>query len=457
MIISFAGCKDPQPGPEPDNGDPNTPEIPELNEKIKFTIEVKDVTEHTAKIRVTHDGTSRDRWYGFATYKDIDEALDEKVAELTSDGTVNNLNDELELEFDLNLLYPETAYTFVVFAMTQSGKHYGKIATAEFTTKASFLKRNKNWTIEYTGAQDVDGILQDHTVTVTSTDSKQFIVTSYEREAVETDGIEAIIRHNTEELKQLLAQQSAITGIDWPFSSLLNSGNVTTVFFYPPGEWYAIVYEVVNEEVTGYYAISDLITIVEEEATEEYNSWIGDWTFTGANGVSWDMTILKDDINKSYLLDGWEGYGVSRGIEIPMNWEKEIEMWKIVSRSYGSTNFADGSTGEIFLYPATIENGKATIYTYTNLVIGYGEEINGVRTFYTEPIDTNDGGSITFTHMTYAALIDGQYYPLSRTEEWPTFPMTITPRTSSKAKMAVRNNLTGMGLKPIKTEEIYMK
>ncbi len=455
MLVALAGCKgdDPivTPGPDgPDGPDGPGPEKPSLSENIQFTIEVTDVTDVTAKVRVSHDGTTSDRWYGFATYEDVDLAIDKKLAEITEQGIQNVLEDEDELTFDLNLLYPDTKYTFVALALTPEGKVYGKTGIAEFTTEEGFLKRLEGWDIKYTGRQEVDGYVQDYTITVSAGDSRTYLCSGFLKSYVEEDGVEAVIKQYLEDLKVTFNEYNAAMGGIFQFDQLLTRGDVVQSLVFWPEEWISIAYEVKNQEITGYYIMTEPFTIEEEIATEAYSSWFGDWTFTGANGVAWDMTIEQEYINESYLLKGWEG----QDIGIPMEWADAIEMWTIVSGSFGTIQFEGGIEGELFLYPASVdENGKGIVYNTKGVTIGYGEDINGERRFYTEPLQTEDGGTVTLTHMVFAAVIDGQMYGISPTEEWPTFPMTITPRESSAnasaAKMSFSKAMAPAALYPI--------
>ena len=56
---------------------------------------------------------------------------------------------------------------------------------------------------------------------------------------------------------------------------------------------------------TGYYSC-DYITIEKETASEEYQRWLGNWTFKGNNDIEYTMEIIEEDPNFIYAVKGWE-------------------------------------------------------------------------------------------------------------------------------------------------------
>ena len=84
--------------------------------------------------------------------------------------------------------------------------------------------------------------------------------------------------------------------------------------------------------------------------------------------------------------------------------------------------------------------GVAPILSYVVPIEGLpicvgGIDENGNRVCYGYTEETEEG-TIGLLYMHYIADISGQYYLMSETEEWPTFPITITPAASKTTKSA---------------------
>ena len=126
LALAAAACdKTPQPEPEPKPEPKPEPEVV-LNEDIKFTFEVVSVEVNTAKIKISHDGTSSDTWYGFATTNsNVTKAITEKHAELTAAGNIKGLRKQTSFTDTINELAPETEYTYIAFGVTADGTLYG--------------------------------------------------------------------------------------------------------------------------------------------------------------------------------------------------------------------------------------------------------------------------------------------------------------------------------------------
>lgn len=424
LAIALASCdKTPQPEPEPE------PEKPELNQNLTFTLEVAEVTANSAKINVSHNGTSDDTWYGFATTNtNVNEAVSEKYTELTSSASISGLKKQTSYTATVNGLEPETDYVYITFGLSADGELYGKASSVKFTTAKGELvmEANKAWKVEYTGAGKINNQEYDHTITVTSTDNNKYFITGYDKATFEANTIKDIAEYELEYLKAWLNEYNSANGSNITLDQMLFEGSGMDALTLTPGDWYALAIGVDdNGELSGLYAVSDLITIEEEEPTEAYASWLGDWTWTGSNGVAWDVNFAKGISNMSYYLGGWEGGAVP---EIPVEWMPEEEAWVIYTYNYGTFDFGNNMAGDVYVNG----NDGEYIYPMEGLPICVGmidEEGNRVCYGYSEEME--DGTVINISYMHFIADISGQYYMLSETTEWPTFPITITP--ASKA------------------------
>ncbi len=468
MLVAFASCngEDPKPGPEPEKP---TPEKPVLNEDIKFTLEVKETTANSAKVQVQHDGTTADTWYAFATdSKNVNEALTAKIVELTEGETVKGLKKQTNYTYNVNGLNPETEYTFIVFGITSDGTTYGKPATIEFKTKRGevVMEENPAWTVAYNGPAELYETMYEHTVTVTSTDDNKYFITAYSKDIADSYDVKTIATDALNKLKEAVAYYQQQPGYEaLTIQDMLFTGNGIDAIDAMPGDWCAYAIGVDAEgELSGLYAVN-AFTISEEEATEAYASWIGNWTFTGANGVAFDVTIHKGINNEFFYLSGWEGPNtdadgnpvdgnVSDGIEIPMYWYEEDGMWAILTTDYGTTNFGTAGTGNIWVlgssgeYIWPVEDLPICVGVVTEegarVVVGYSDEGEAV------------GEPINMEYMMYIAAIGEKFYTLSGVSEWPTFPLTITPREAAAQASVAEKELKNvckftLAPKPVKT------
>ena len=149
----------------------------------------------------------------------------------------------------------------------------------------------------------------------------------------------------------------------------------------PSGEYYLIAYGFMGDgQHTQTYSVQE-ITIEEEPATEEYNKWLGTYTFTGEaditldNGdverkeISYNIRIEDYDNNYMYRVHGWEC-----GQDVKYDWEEDIMQ-------------IDKENGEFLAFPAYFKDGSLEVrespMTYitfdgsTSLVLGiYGYAYN---------------------------------------------------------------------------------
>lgn len=444
--LSFAAC-------DPDQKDPVTPgpgNVPEpepeveLNQNLEFTLEVTTVEAELAKIKVNHNGEAKDTWYGFYT-TDVEgddlSLISEEVDALLEDGKVTGLKKQKSTTVTLRGLEPATDYKYIAFGLSDEGELYGSPASVTFTTLKGEVqfKENSAWTVTYSGPGKINGTDYDHTVTVTSTDSNPYFITAVSKADFETLGIAAIAEDNLAYLKEYLTYFNENQGTNYTLSDILFQGTGTDALMLEAGiDWVALAIGVGTDgELNGLYAKSAVITVEEEEPTEAYSSWIGTWTWTGANGVAWDITFEKGINNVHYRMSGWEG-PESEGLYVTVDWMAEDELWAIYTQSLGTYNFGSNGDGEIIFVGADADD-----YFYPSIglpicVGGFAEDGSRVVYGYTEETEE---GLFSFAYMHFIAQIGTQWYGITNTSEWPTFPITITPaaRTTRSSESAAEN------------------
>ena len=437
--IALFSCEKPQGDDTQTPGGNEKPEqtVPEYTDDLTFTLEVVEVESDQAKIKVEHNGTTKDTWYGFATTEsDVEKA----IADVLAEGNVT-LKKNTKTNITVRNLEPETEYTFIAVGIKADGTTYGNHAIVEFTTAKveeptppapEGYTVNPNWTVTYIGDYEEGGEVYDNVVAVETTDSNPFFVTAWPVEYLEEYGIKQITEWEIESWKELIAQYPGATFADVVYAeSILTQVTIEAEY---GTKWYAMAIGCdTNGKATGLYALSEVIDLEnlgggeEEEPTAEYAAWLGDWTFTGANGVAWPITFSKGKANKSFIMTGWEGFG---DLEVVVEWDATNQIWAAMIQNLGTFEFQGGKTGDIWFAAYDAEGYFYPVDGIPAFLGGYDEEGNRVAVGYA-PQD-NSGNTIDFVMAGY--VIDfgqNQYGVLSNPEELLTFPVTITPATKA--------------------------
>lgn len=440
ITAAFVSCTE-KPGPEP-TPEPGPGTTPEYTEDLTFTLEVAEVEADKAKIKVEHNGTTKDTWYGFATTEsDVDKA----IADVLEEGNVS-LKKNTKTNVTVRSLEPETEYTFIAVGIKADGTTYGEPATVKFTTAKAEEPTppaptpgeytiNPNWTITYIGDYEQDGKVYNHVITVETTDTNPYFVTAWPVEAFDQVGIATVVEEEIKAWEELLAQYPGAT---WANDILYAESILATVGIDPAygTKWYAIAIGCdTNGNATGLYALSEIIDLEnlgggneggeEEEPTAEYSAWLGNWTFTGANGVAWPITFSKGEANKSFIMTGWEE---QTDLPVEVEWDGESGIWAAMIQNLGTYEFEGGQSGDIWF---TAFQGK-NFYPVEGIpaFLGGYDENGGRLAIAYEPQDEN-GNTITFDKAGFVASIGGSWYTITGVTEFPTFPITITPATKA--------------------------
>ena len=466
ITAAFVSCTE-KPGPEP-TPEPGPGTTPEYTEDLTFTLEVAEVEADKAKIKVEHNGTTKDTWYGFATTEsDVDKA----IADVLEEGNIS-LKKNTKTTVTVRSLEPETEYTFIAVGIKADGTTYGEPATVKFTTAKAEEPTppaptpgeytiNPNWTITYIGDYEQDGKVYNHVITVETTDTNPYFVTAWPVEAFDQVGIATVVEEEIKAWEELLAQYPGAT---WANDILYAESILATVGIDPAygTKWYAIAIGCdTNGNATGLYALSEVIDLEnlgggdDVEPTAEYSAWLGDWTFTGANGVAFNVTMKQDKANQTYKLAGWEGPD-SEGLDIKVEWMADYGIWIIYAQSFGTYNFGQSGNGEVWLAPMILSTGSfypadgvpaclgGTLEDGSMLVEGYSEELE-------------DGSVIAMETMMYLVNLeaDGKWYNITTTKEWPTFPLTVTPATKTQSVKEFKGGKKTLNLLAPKTFKTF--
>ena len=440
IAAAFVSCGNEKPGPEPG---PDTPSS-EYTQDLKFTLELKEVDTDQAKVVVEHNGTTKDSWYAFATTEtDIDKAIADALLQENV-----KLQERTKYTMTVKNLEPETDYTFVAVGVTADGKTYGEVATLEFTTEeeevGTSFTENPNWTLAYTGEKVYNDETYKHTVTVTSTDDNKWFLSSGWKadefeETLDEFGIEAILEYELSTFEEYVNYINKQYGENYKVTDLLYQGTDWDAVDITAGDWYVMAIGVNdNGELSGLYAISDVISIAEEPATEDYLAWIGTWTFTDANGASLTATFEKDINNVSYLMRGYDAAILADydyDCPVTVDWLADYGFWVIYPQGpLGTIDYEDGSSGELYFFGIqgqSLVNGPICMGLVDDngdrIVVGYSDEENGINVEY-------------MCHF----IVEGEYaYPFADPEKItiPRFPLTMTAASAAPTAMAKANDL----------------
>ena len=321
ITAMFVSCTE-KPGPDtdkPNNPDnPDTPEV-EITEDLTFTLEVTEVEIDKAKVKVEHNGTTKDTWYAFATTDtDVNAAIAAKVAELKADGDkIVGLKKNTSTTITVRSLEQDTDYTFIAFGITPEGELYGTAASTTFKTE------------------------------------KEEVVPPT-----------------------------------------------------PPAP---------------------------DDLTAGYSAWLGDWTFTGANGISQNVTFSIGEANKTFLMSGYEGLPADYAVIV--DWSEEYQAWEIWNQELGTVKFNDGSEGTLWFLG---EDAEGHLYLSELPICQGGMLEDGTLAAlpFEGDLEMQDGSTLPYlvNDMLYIAYLGGtslSYVTSTFQTGYPTFPITITPTTKA--------------------------
>jgi len=432
-----------------------------LNEDLELVVDVEDITLTSAKIKVTHNGQKSDTWYGFLTETvegDEDELILQAVETYMNGDSSEGLRKSKSYVTVLKDLKPGTAYKYIAFGLSADGKVYGSSASVEFETKldgtgsgsgdggeipgnpeVDGMKVNKAWTVNYVGEGVVNGEEYDNVITVNSTDRNTYAITVVYASLWNPDDLYDMAVLFAEDLVAYVGEYNEYYGTSFTVADALYSGTASDAFDLYPGYYIAVALGITPEgKVSGLYAISDVFEVKEAVPTEQYKSWLGDWTIVGENDVEFTVTLSRHMANRSFWMYGWEGFE-----DIPVDVEYSEERndltfyAQLVQENYYLEEY-DVTANMYFLGGDVDDN----FYTVTDG--NYGIAIAGVLEDGQRALvryGVNQPGYPKFMSMFYAAEVDGQYMCFTETENLPTFRgiAEMNP-VETKSKAAARRS-----------------
>jgi hypothetical protein len=430
VMMLFACEKPPQSNTEePEKPGTETPEEDiDYTEDIAFELELKSLEADAAEITISHNGTEDDTWYAFATTStNVNVSLENMIEELTAaGGKVEGLSNGTRKTVKVRGLEPDTKYTYIVFAITADGDVYGTHEFIRFTTPIGFGP-NPAWAIEYTGRQFIGNEEYEHTVTVTSSDENPYFMTIVTKERFDGTDIKTLLNEELDSFKDFIDSYNKYYGIDSSVEDWSYTGSAIDAFGIELGYTYVAMAIGASPkgELTGLYAVSEEFEPYEEEMTPEYASWLGNWTLTGANGVAFDVTIAKDKSNTTYAMTGWE----TPDFDVIIDWYPTENTWILWSQYIGTYTSAGYGDFDLYFVPAKYVDAGQEVYASDGLPICIGCDMPGGERMV---IGYSEDGESLYSHMRFAGIWADGIGGITATTEFPTFPLTVTPASSTQ-------------------------
>lgn len=441
LAFGFASCKPDNGGKEPGTGPAAT---------VRFSVEVTEVTETSAKAEVTVRGDETATWYAFVT-EDLDTDADDLITSAV--GELSDIESVLKTgngEVEFTDLTSGTDYRVIVTGLAADGTVSGRAADEEFSTSRdpNAWSVNPDWSVEYIdrGLFEVQGgtMYGDRINVTVAEDNLDY----YYLTAVSADDFSGLYNNDVatlanaiiEELNALIEENNA-TYPDQPVSilDLLNTGSGSLIMSPLDDEpnylfMIGIQPDGLLGEGLGLYAQSAEFTPAVEESSDGYKKWLGEWTLSGTGlkynqetgeqtvGMCTDVVTIVESIpNYEYAVYGWQQglmgfYGDSDAIGF-------VARYNAATESLSFHTSSDLGTVETNYGPGVVEfsgycDGTSFGYPGEDISIGGEYDIaiatmspEGTVSVEPQIIPLMGGQSVELTGMQYYATVsDGGIY-----------------------------------------------
>lgn len=426
--------------------EPVEPQLPNL----KLKLEVSDVTSTTAKIKVTHDFDASDTWCGFLT-----DDITTDAATLIAANTDELHRSKQYIKLFENLT-PDTNYRYIAVGMTVEGTTYGEISSINLKTLAeeggdepedyNGMQENEAWSVMYIGEDDIEGKTYEHVVKVRSTDNNPYSLTIVYAELYDPYQLRDLAEAKLADMMAYVEEFNAAYGTSYEFKDLLYTGTASDAFDLEAGRYRAIaVGYTTSGEVSGLYAVSPEFEVMEATPTQEYLSWLGEWSIVGQNDAVTTVNIAAKRTNKSFYMTGWEGFD---DLQIEVEYNAELNSLFFFSQLVAEDYDLSALYGEDY-GPADIYffAGDDDGYYYDNLQGDYYIAIAGILDDGTRAIvryGVNVPGYPEFSQMFLMAELSDGFYNFSGYEEIPTFISIMSPSSGTTNHKGLRTLRKGL-------------
>ena len=436
LAFGIASCEEPEnPGKKPTPGPSAT---------VRFSVEVTEVTETSAKAEVTVRGDEAATWYAFVT-EDLDTDADDLITSAV--GELSDIESALKTgngEVEFTDLTAGTDYRVIVTGLAADGTVSGRAADEEFTTSRDPNAWNVNpgWSISYAGRGSYEiqsgTMYGDRIDIVMPEDDLNYYyilpvsVTDFEQ--VYHSSVAALANPLIEEFNAMIEENNTaypdnpvfITDLlysganSWIMEPLANEQQYLFMIGIEPNGAYG--------EGLGLYAQSEAFTPAVEESSDGYKKWLGEWTLSGT-GVLYDeetgatsegtcsntVTIVESIPNYEYTVYGWQqglmgSYGESDAIGSVARYDASTGALSFVSSSdLGQVNTGSYGMGTVEFLGYC--DGASLGYPGEDVSIN-GEYDIAIATMSSEGTVTVTAQSIPLMGGQTVELIGMQYYAM---------------------------------------------
>lgn len=164
--------------------------------QVVFNVSVKKIDGDQVTLVVTHNGSNRDNYCGFALKGEVAD-VQQAISKYLASNSSPSLKEQKKKVIKLNGLAPHTTYTYIVFGLTYEHNVYGVTAVTTFVTGDARWRAelNDNWTVTYHGAALYSDNYYSHiSVDVTEESEEAYFVADYQYYDVDNyDSEEAFI------------------------------------------------------------------------------------------------------------------------------------------------------------------------------------------------------------------------------------------------------------------------
>ena len=419
-----------------------------VEQNVSIVLTVDKTSLETADIRVRHDGLNDISWVYLNTSDletDADELIDSAVNHelaVTGQLLVEKGNNK---SVRISGLAPKTYYRLIVKLVDEQGKTIGKAQQMVFRTNRNLdvFEVNENWNVVYDSrTQGVDAgsseVIEFDNFKCTSTDNEPYILA-----VIKKADYDSFVKNPDHKLKlrTFFEEYVASSGVEVgsaEWKKIIETGNCTwQEQRLRCGNWYLFMVGVDAEgELTGLYKQVECV-IPEEEATDEYNKWLGTWEVSAYdNGVpvSFNLTILKSEANMWYYSIGWEPnnvYGVDPAdLPVELFFDKTTGKVYLVSQYVATAVDLSGEVMDFYMYGVFPYGGASTyLDTLNNKLAEFSMTSSDNKTATVQGMTfstTQAGALLTFK---YTEVIYYMYMPGSTgvaiSLSHPDFPFTM--------------------------------
>ena len=277
--------------------------------------------------------------------------------------------------------------------------------------KQEGMEVNPNWSAYYVpDFETEDGTIYDNVCCIESNDEQGFYLELFTLDDWNNyvlPDMRGYVEDRAAYLVEYIANYNATNGTDYTLANLRTyyTGPGRVYYLMEPGTWVVAMWGMTTEgEVTGLYAASEPITIVDTK----YNAWLGNWEIYDGENRSY-ITLTADVVGESYNMEGWNNIG---GIPTKVKYNAENDSLVFYGQVVGE-NVEVGEDMFATIYFAGVGTDGGL---YANLdmaeAIWYNSDSDAVVRTYSYSY-TNEAGEempLSFSEIRYFMAIEGTIY-----------------------------------------------